>query len=44
MKKGKPILLTHTIGYNCFNEPLEYSSARYCGNKTVMNVTVSTSD
>ena len=40
IKKGKPILATESIGYNCFSEPIEYSLARYRGDYSKFSVTV----
>lgn len=40
MKKGSPIHMFHTIGYNADNVPIEYSIARYKGNRNRFEVTV----
>ena len=40
VRKGSPIQLTHTVGYNRDGEPLEYSIARYRGDMSSFQVTV----
>lgn len=40
MKKGKPILYFKSIGYNIKDEPIEYSLARYCGDRSAFEITV----
>lgn len=42
MKKGKPILYFQTVGCNAFGKPIEYSLARYRGDKSSFEVTVFT--
>ena len=42
MKKGKPILYFKTVGCNAFGKPIEYSLARYRGDKSSFEVTVFT--
>ena len=42
MKKGKPIQLFTSVGFNVFNEPIEFSSARYRGDRSCFEVTVCT--
>ncbi len=42
MKRGKPIQFFASVGYNVFGEPIEYSLARYRGDKSSFEVTVFT--
>ena len=44
MKKGKPVQLFHSTGFNRFRVPLEYSVARYRADRSRFEVTVFTSD
>lgn len=38
LKKGNPVLLSTTVGYNRFDEPIEYSIARYRGDRNRFEV------
>ena len=38
IRRGKPILLSTTIGYNSADEPTEYSIARYRGDRNRFEV------
>ncbi len=40
MKKGKPIHFFTSIGYNLYGQPIEYSLARYRGDRNVFEITV----
>lgn len=40
MKKGKPILVFTSIGYNIMNEPIEYSIAHYRGDRNSFEISV----
>ncbi len=40
IKRGKPIQLITSIGYNAYNCPIEYSVARYRGDRNSFRVTV----
>ena len=40
VKKGAPLQLTHTIGFNRDNEPLEYSIARYRADRSSFEITI----
>ena len=40
MKRGKPIQLSTTIGYTRANEPIEYSVARYRGDRNKFEVEI----
>lgn len=42
MKRGKPIQFVASVGYNVFGDPIEYSLARYRGDKSSFEVTVFT--
>ncbi len=44
MKKGEAILAFESIGYNLFDEPVEYSLARYCAKRSNFEVTVFATD
>ena len=38
LEPGKPVLLSTTVGYNRFDEPIEYSIARYRGDRNRFEV------
>ncbi len=40
IRNGKPIQFAQTIGYNKFNEPIEYSMARYRGDRNRFEVDI----
>lgn len=40
MRKGKPVQLFHSIGYNRMRRPIEYSIARYRADRSSFEVTV----
>lgn len=40
LKKGKPIHFFSSIGYNAYNVPIEYSLARYRGDRNRFEITV----
>ncbi len=40
IKKGKPIHLFHSVGYNVYHKPVEFSVARYRGDRNSFEVTV----
>lgn len=40
LKKGKPVQLFRSVGYNVFGKPMEYSVARYRGDRNSFEVTV----
>lgn len=40
MKKGSPVHMFHTVGFNCKDEAIEYSIARYKGNRNRFDVTI----
>ena len=40
IKQGKPIQLFHTVGYNGQNQPIEYSIARYRGDRSKFDVNI----
>ena len=42
MKKGKPIQFFTSVGFNAFGEPIEFSLARYRGDRSSFDVTVFT--
>ena len=42
MKKGKPIQFFTSVGFNAFGEPIEFSLARYRGDRSSFEVTVFT--
>lgn len=42
MKRGKPIQYFTSVGYNAFGQPIEYSLAKYRGDKSRFEVTVFT--
>lgn len=44
MKKGKPIQFFTSVGYNVFGQPIEFSLARYRGDKSSFEVTVFTEE
>jgi len=39
ISKGKPILYFSSVGYNVYNHPIEYSLARYRGDRSAFEVT-----
>jgi len=40
MQRGKPIQLSTTIGYNSIDDPIEYSVARYRGDRNRFEVDI----
>ncbi|MGB8453852.1 MAG: GntR family transcriptional regulator [Anaerocolumna sp.] len=40
IKRGKPILLFNSVAYNIHNEPIEYSIARYRGDRNQFEINV----
>lgn len=40
IKRGKPIQLITSVGYNAYNRPIEYSIARYRGDRNSFRITV----
>lgn len=40
IKRGKPIQLITSVGFNAYNRPIEYSIARYRGDRNSFRVTV----
>ncbi|MDR0841305.1 MAG: GntR family transcriptional regulator [Christensenellaceae bacterium] len=40
LKSGKPIQLTYSVGYNSYHVPIEYSIARYRGDRSSFRITV----
>ncbi|MCI8597830.1 MAG: GntR family transcriptional regulator [Lachnospiraceae bacterium] len=42
IKKGKPIQFFRTVGYNVFGKPIEFSLARYRGDRSSFEVTIFT--
>ena len=40
IKPGKAIQLSTTVGYNIFSQPIEYSIARYRGDRSSFDVNI----
>lgn len=44
IRRGKPVLAFSTVGFNVYGEPIEFSLARYRGDRTSFEVTVFTEE